>query len=72
MFCYISGNDGFVCPGADGPYCTVYSNRGVKAANRRHFCSFKDVRRPPKVALKSRINPLKASKRRVKSGSMAD
>jgi hypothetical protein len=24
------------------------------------------------VALKSRINPLKASKRRVKSGSMAD
>lgn len=65
-------NGGFHCPGANEfGACKLYINDGVRAKARKG-CAFKEIRRPAQVKKKSAfINPLKASKRKVKTGEQA-
>ena len=48
MFCYRSRKSSFVCPGASGPECTVYSHHGIRRVNKTGKCVFRDMRDPMK------------------------
>jgi len=74
MYCTIAQKDNFVCPAMDtfNGYCTVFTNEGVAARERRGFCNYKEIRRPiTKIEEKRiRVGQQKQLKKKVKSGNM--
>jgi hypothetical protein len=69
IVCSLAEKDGFICPAAKFDTCTIYTNDGVKARKRMGFCSYKSVCKPAPTKKKVIINPIKASKRRARTGS---
>ena len=69
IVCPQADEDGFRCPGANEfRACELYTNCAVRAKARKG-CAFKILRKPEKAKKKGTfINPLKASKRRAKTG----
>lgn len=70
VVCTIAEKDDFICPAVKSGACTVYTNDGVKARERMGYCPFKSLRKPVVTAKKKRTNPQKASKRKIKVGSI--
>jgi len=72
IVCKLANKDGFVYPGADKfGACTAFTNNAVKAKERTG-CAFKKLRKPEVEKKKGKLtNPLKASKRKVKTGAVA-
>lgn len=71
LVCSLAKEGGFVCPGMnsfDG--CSVYNNDGILLRKRIGSCDFKNLRKPEvTVGKKKFVNPLKASKRKILSGT---
>jgi len=71
MICPLAKSDDFVCPAVNSSgECTVYTNDGILAKQRIGTCHFKEMRRPTVEKKRGFVNPLKASKRKIKSGSV--
>lgn len=72
LVCSLSKENDFVCPGANSVGgCSIYTNDGVLAKARQGKCGFKELRRPVTEAKGKFVNPLKASKKKAKKGSVA-
>ena len=64
---------GFVCPGVDAHQCcTVHHPEGIRIREARNVCFFKSMRIPAKMKeekAKTKVNPLKQSKRDKSQGA---
>lgn len=72
LVCPLAKEDGFICPGMnsfDG--CSIYNNDGILLRKRIGSCDFKNLRKPEVIGKKKFVNPLKASKRKILSGTKA-
>lgn len=69
IVCPQADEDGFCCPGANEfGACKLFTNYAVRAKAQKG-CAFRILRKPAKAKKKGTfINPIKASKRRAKTG----